>query len=1305
MKTKWMLVTALVLSLGLFLGMGALFNATSAAPSVAGESAPALAAQDLQAEAQATSLPLIDDFEDGVPAGMTVFSDKIDGAAGGKTEVAITTTVATIDTIPPLTDTNVLSFTYDLILNDWGYAYGGINREFTPAQDWSGYDGISFWFYGMNTGNTLEFELWDGAAGSKEFFEHEFVDDVAGWRLFKVDFDEFVCATDYQPNPDNGVLDLHALLGYSFGVVTSPSSGQFYVDNVEVYGGKQELTVGFTSDIYTVEEGETATITATLNMTATYPVTVTYATADGTATDGADYTGVSGTLVFPPNTDTQTFTVTTLEDTSEESDETVQLTLSDPVSVTLGALDQATLTIQDDESIDFCTRRWVIVDDFEDNQLPTGQYGDIDIGFVTWSDGSPVAITTTTVAEGDPLAMEGQVGDNVVLQFDADISGWGGFSHLFMNDAGDTWVSQDWSDYAGIGFWLYGEGDGTGLFFEFKENRAGSTTTDDAEIWTYPFTDDVAGWRYVEIPFSAFTRKEIGNGAPNDGLTLEEVHGWAFGSLGTSGAQTLYIDNVVLLERVNVVDDFESGLPSGTDSYGNGIGFVPWGSEIPAISDPTVPDTDTLALPCQMGANHLLQVDYNITGWGGGLSHAFEDVTVSNWVSQDWSTYEGLSLWLYGANTGGNFRLDLFDNRAATGVYSTSDSAERFFYTIPDDFTGWQQVDIPFADFARRTDWQPDGAPDDGLTLTEIWGYAVDFPAGVGAQTAYLDNVMLYGDSRMPPLEVAFDAADYAVTEGDTATLTVTLNYSVTTPVTVTYTTAESAATPDRDFTPVSGTLVIPANTLSQSFTVPTFEDSKYEGDERIVALLFDPEGAALGFQRRAVLAIEDNDVADPNLLDDFKGFHRYTVTGTATLSATEIMPGSAMALPDQQYYEHVLAIDYDTTGGPVELTRTFAEGQDWSAHDGLSFWFYGTNSGEEITVQLLDNQLESTAVVSPSDWVLAWSQEFNEAAGTAPDNNVWTHEIGDGALNDIIGWGNSELQYYTDSTDNAATDGAGNLKITLREVNTATTDLVCHYGPCEYTSARLITADKVDFAYGKIEARVKVPSGQGLWPAFWMLGTDIDEVGWPQCGEIDIMEYVGKAPNEVFGTIHGPGYSGGNGFGSVYDFGSPVADDYHTFTIEWAPDEIHWYVDGINYHNATPADVDPNEWVYNHPFYIILNLAIGGNFGGPVGEDVTFPREMLVDYVRVYQAEDTAERFEATFTDDFTGWRKIFIPFTDFTRSAEQPVGAPNDGLGLTEVWGYGLAMPAESSGAFYMDYVSLYTMQKWYFPIIFKN
>jgi beta-glucanase (GH16 family) len=1187
------------------------------------------------------------------------------------------------------------------------------------AQDWSGYAGVSFWFKGTDSGQTFLYVITQDAGAG--LYQAAFVDDSSEWKLVMLPWEAFMYREGASGTP---TLSLTAVTAYFIqfsdnGGDTS-FAGTFALDQMAVFGldgvyylnalanppgqsGTEPLEVAFSWQEIAVVEGETAAITVTLNMTAAYPVTATYATSDGTAIAGTDYVSTTGALVFPPNTLTQSFTVDTIDNAVEDGSRTLLLTLSNPISVTLGAVNQATLLIQDNEAIDLCRRIMVTVDDFEDGLLLAGQHGTIDIGFITWSDGSSVSIITTTVASGDPLALPGQVGDNIALQFDANIGGWGGLSHLFMNAAGDTWLSQDWSRYNAIGFWLYGEGDGTGLFFEIKDNRTGSDAQDDAEIWTHPFTDDVAGWRYVEIPFSDFTRKEIGNNAPNDGFGRTEVHGWAFGSLGTGGSQTLYLDNVALVERVLVVDDYESGLPSGTDANSNGIGFVAWGSEVPSLSTPLVADTDGLALPCQLGDNHLLQVDYSISGWGGGFSHAFENAGVSEWVSQDWSTYEGLSLWVYGSNTGGNFRLDLFDNRAATGPYATTDSAERFFYTIPDDFTGWQHLMIPFTGFARRSDWQPAGAPDDGLTLTETWGYAVDFPGGVGAHSAYLDYVMLYGDSRQPELTVAFADPEYSVIEGQAAHLVVTLNYTATAPVTVAYATAESLATPDRDFTPVSGTLSIAPGALTADIVIPTLDDGKNEVAERVAVLLFDPEGATLGFQRRTVLVIEDNDSADPNLLDDFEGFHPFTVvTGTVTLNATEVAAASPLALPGQGAYEHVLHI---AAAGESEFVRTYPVGQDWSSHDGLSFWFHGTNSGEEIAVQLLDNQSTSTAAVDPAEWVPVWSQEFDEPVGTAPDGNIWTHELGDGALNDVVGWGNSELQYYTNSTDNAATDGAGNLKITLRQVDTENGDLVCHYGMCEYTSARLISANKAEFAYGRVEARVQVPSGAGLWPAFWMLGTNIGTVGWPTSGEIDIMEYVGRIPNEVFGTIHGPGYSGGNGFGNTYDLGEPVADAYHTFAVEWSPDEIHWYVDGINYHNATPADVAPNQWVFNQPFYIILNLAIGGNFGGDVDPTLTYPKEMLVDYVRVYQAADTAERFEATFTDDFAGWRKVLIPFSSFVRSAEQPAGAPNDGLTLTEVWGYGFALPEDSDGTFYLDQVRLQDLQYHYLPLVFKN
>jgi beta-glucanase (GH16 family) len=376
------------------------------------------------------------------------------------------------------------------------------------------------------------------------------------------------------------------------------------------------------------------------------------------------------------------------------------------------------------------------------------------------------------------------------------------------------------------------------------------------------------------------------------------------------------------------------------------------------------------------------------------------------------------------------------------------------------------------------------------------------------------------------------------------------------------------------------------------------------------------------------------------------------------------------------------------TSGGTTaSIFRPLQGGQDWSVGEGVRFWFHGTGSGDALRFQLHDNRAPDPG---PEAWRLVWSDEFNGAAGRMPDARKWTHEIGDGTANGIPGWGNSELEYYTDSAQNASTDGRGHLAITARAADGS---LSCYYGPCQFTSARLISQHKAEFAYGRIESRIKVPAGAGLWPAFWSLGTNIGDVGWPQSGEIDIMEFVGRVPNEIFGTIHGPGYSGGDSFGGTYDFGVPVSDRFHTFAIQWQPDRIDWFVDGILYHSATPTSVAPDPWVFNHPFYLILNMAVGGNFGGPVDPSLVFPKTMLVDYVRVYQGPDTAERFEATFVDDTPGWKQVSLPFTSFVRSAWQPKGAPDDGLDLTQVWGYGLVLPPRglTSGRFLLDEVRL--------------
>jgi len=256
-----------------------------------------------------------------------------------------------------------------------------------------------------------------------------------------------------------------------------------------------------------------------------------------------------------------------------------------------------------------------------------------------------------------------------------------------------------------------------------------------------------------------------------------------------------------------------------------------------------------------------------------------------------------------------------------------------------------------------------------------------------------------------------------------------------------------------------------------------------------------------------------------------------------------------------------------------------------------------------------------ATPLPDPASWPLVWSDEFDGAAGTPPDRATWLYDIGGG------GWGNNERQFYTDNVENAALDGTGNPLLTVRPSDGS---FACHYGPCEYTSARVLTRGRHEFQYGRVEARIQVPSGFGVWPAFWMLGANINEVGWPGSGEIDVMEFVGRRPNEILGTIHGPRYSGSSGISQTVDLGLPVSDDFHTFGIAWWPGNIAWFLDGVQYHQASRADVAPREWVFDHPFFILLNVAVGGNLGGLVDPQLVLPTSMAVDYVRVYQGPGT---------------------------------------------------------------------------------
>jgi len=248
-------------------------------------------------------------------------------------------------------------------------------------------------------------------------------------------------------------------------------------------------------------------------------------------------------------------------------------------------------------------------------------------------------------------------------------------------------------------------------------------------------------------------------------------------------------------------------------------------------------------------------------------------------------------------------------------------------------------------------------------------------------------------------------------------------------------------------------------------------------------------------------------------------------------------------------------------------------------------------------------NQDETQVVTTKFNLVF----EDNFDVDGAPNPNFWTYDIGGN------GWGNNELQFYTDRPDNVTVQN-GFLIITAKQEN---------YQGSNFTSARLKTQNLFSQKYGRFEARIKLPQGKGLWPAFWMLGSNFEEVSWPQCGEIDIMEYLGNKPTEVFGTIHAPGIFGANSLSKKYMLPQGRFDtEFHVFGIEWTENYINWYVDDVLYSQITRAKVaeEGGEWVFDNDFFMILNIAVGGNLPGNPDANTIFPQRMIVDYVRVYQ-------------------------------------------------------------------------------------
>lgn len=248
------------------------------------------------------------------------------------------------------------------------------------------------------------------------------------------------------------------------------------------------------------------------------------------------------------------------------------------------------------------------------------------------------------------------------------------------------------------------------------------------------------------------------------------------------------------------------------------------------------------------------------------------------------------------------------------------------------------------------------------------------------------------------------------------------------------------------------------------------------------------------------------------------------------------------------------------------------------------------------------------TTPIAPADarWKLVFEDDFEGPAGTPP-SDMWVYDLGNGR----DGWGNLQLEYDTNRPENVSLDGQGNLVITARKEP---------FSGFNYTSGRIKTEGRLNVHYGRVAARMKLPKGKGIWPAFWMLGANYQQVTWPHCGEIDIMELAGSKPRQVRGSLHGPSYYGGNNLGRYYDAGQDLSANFHEYAVVWTEEGISFEFDGKTYFTARRERID--DWVFDHPFFIILNLAVGGMYDGDPDDTTVFPQQLVVDYVRVYELE-----------------------------------------------------------------------------------
>jgi beta-glucosidase len=589
----------------------------------------------------------------------------------------------------------------------------------------------------------------------------------------------------------------------------------------EVYGEFLEQAVSIGAGTTNLPEGGTVTVPVLLNRPADHVITVKYATADGTASAGADYVASSGTLTFPAGETRKDITLSGVDDGFHEPSETFTLTLSEPVPADTLVSPRATVTVTvlDNDPLPFDGKTRT-VDDFE-----TGVPAEI---FTFGSDADDHPTLSTVPAADRP----GGTADNDALRLQYAISGYGGFTHNLS-------TAQDWLQYDGFSFWVKGTASGQSIQFEVKD---GGTDAEHSELFESRFVDDLAGWKKVQVPFKNFTRRTDFQppGAPTDGtLDLGAMWGYAVNLPVASGL--LLIDQVEVYQQVLTIDRFEGEVPFAAPPQ---AGIFTFGGD--ADDNPTLSLRAADSRPGAAPGNRALHGDYDISAYGGVV----HDISF-NTEPQDWSAFKGFRFWWFGQNTaplppgsGRRIFLEVKDGGA------NAEASELWNTSFTDDFEGWTLIQIPFSQFVFRPDYQPVGGIDHILNLTQMWGYAFTMP--VGAPGAFdLDDVQVYGVSTgSPKVRVGVDRPVYPVNEGDTATVRITVSTvdgaPLDKPVTLRFGTGTGTATAGSDYTPASGTATLPAGTLSgtaQVLTVLTLADGTPETAETIPVTI-DADGA-----------------------------------------------------------------------------------------------------------------------------------------------------------------------------------------------------------------------------------------------------------------------------------------------------------------------------------------------------------------------------------------------------------------------------------------------------------------------------